>query len=152
MSAKYVGVSAVLERWHRGLRIGTRGPDVGLPDATKSLSARLERLSLSVGGLSQAAIEAAERLRDDQDVASAMSDCVPRLEKEEARRRVGSALAALGAGLADTAQAICCEDETLASLERRMGWSARSAKVVLKIALEQLASHYGLTSERVDTP
>lgn len=63
-----------------------------------------------------------------------------------ARDRVSSALTALGMGLADVAFRICCFHEGLEACERRMGWSARSGKVVLKIALQRLAEHYGLAS------
>ncbi|MEO1328068.1 MAG: DUF6456 domain-containing protein [Pseudomonadota bacterium] len=65
--------------------------------------------------------------------------------------RVRSALAALGPGLSDAAFRTCCFLEGVERLERRMGWSARSGKVVLKIALARLAAHYGLglVNERV---
>lgn len=61
-----------------------------------------------------------------------------------ARDRVMKALAELGPGLADVAFRTCCFLEGLETCERRMGWSARSAKVVLKLALQRLADHYGL--------
>jgi len=61
-----------------------------------------------------------------------------------ARDRVMKALAALGPGLADVALRTCCFLEGLESCERRMGWSSRSGKVVLQIALKRLVEHYGL--------
>lgn len=61
-----------------------------------------------------------------------------------ARDRVMKALTELGPGLADVALRTCCFLEGLETCERRMGWSARSAKVVLKLALQRLAEHYGL--------
>ncbi|MEM8790838.1 MAG: DUF6456 domain-containing protein [Pseudomonadota bacterium] len=61
-----------------------------------------------------------------------------------ARDRVSAALSALGMGLADIAFRVCCFHEGLEACERRMGWSARSGKVVLKIALQRLADHYGI--------
>jgi hypothetical protein len=60
-----------------------------------------------------------------------------------ARERVTAALEALGPGLDDAALRACCFLEGLEATERRMGWSARSGKVVLKIALQRLAQHYG---------
>lgn len=63
-----------------------------------------------------------------------------------ARDRLGAAMAALGPGLNDVALRSCCFLEGLEATERRMGWAARSGKVVLKIALGRLADHYGLTA------
>jgi hypothetical protein len=65
-----------------------------------------------------------------------------------ARDRVAQALASLGPGLSDVAFRVCCFLEGLEACERRMGWSARSGKVVLKIALQRLAEHYGLGAFR----
>lgn len=64
---------------------------------------------------------------------------------EAARSRVTGALSALGPGLSDVVLRCCCMLEGLEATERRLGWSARSGKVVLKIALGRLAQHYGLT-------
>jgi hypothetical protein len=61
-----------------------------------------------------------------------------------ARERVTRALAILGPGLADVALRTCCFLEGLEGCERRLGWSARSGKVVLKLALQRLVEHYGL--------
>jgi hypothetical protein len=65
-----------------------------------------------------------------------------------AGERVRAALEALGPGLADVALRCCCLLEGLESLERRMGWSARSGKVVLRIALQRLNQHYLRTQGR----
>ena len=61
-----------------------------------------------------------------------------------ARERVTRALAVLGPGLSDVALRTCCFLEGLEGCERRLGWSARSGKVVLKLALQRLVEHYGL--------
>ena len=59
-----------------------------------------------------------------------------------ARARVADALGALGPGLGDVALRVCCFLEGLESTEKRMGWSARSGKIVLRIALQRLNQHY----------
>lgn len=56
--------------------------------------------------------------------------------------RVARALLVLGPGLADVALGCCGLLEGLETLERRLGWSARSGKVVLRIALDRLRRHY----------
>ncbi|MEO1457428.1 MAG: DUF6456 domain-containing protein [Pseudomonadota bacterium] len=63
---------------------------------------------------------------------------------QAARSRVSAALTELGPGLADVAFRVCCFLEGLEACEKRMGWSARSGKVVLKLALQRLAQHYGI--------
>ena len=63
--------------------------------------------------------------------------------------RVMAALAALGPGLSDVALRTCCFLEGLEACERRMGWSARSGKVVLKLALQRLADHYGIARYKI---
>lgn len=56
--------------------------------------------------------------------------------------RVEKALFDLGPGLGDVALRACCLLEGMETLEKRMGWSARSAKIVLRIALQRLQRHY----------
>ncbi len=64
-----------------------------------------------------------------------------------ARERVSKALSALGPGLADIAFRVCCFLDGLEKAEKRLGWSARSGKVVLRIALQRLAQHYGFNDD-----
>jgi transposase-like protein len=59
-----------------------------------------------------------------------------------ARDRVARALVDLGPGLSDVALRCCCYLEGLENAEKRMGWSARSGKIVLRIALQRLRQHY----------
>lgn len=59
-----------------------------------------------------------------------------------ARERVAAALRDLGPGLGDIALRCCCFLEGLETAEKRMGWSARSGKIVLRIALQRLRQHY----------
>lgn len=61
---------------------------------------------------------------------------------EAARQRVMDALGDLGPGLSDAALRTCCFLEGLETVEAKMSWSARSGKIVLKIALQRLADHY----------
>ena len=121
--------------------------------------------------LEAAEVEAGERLRSDFEVAqmgpSVAQDWrkfltpgdrlsgspLPRGPAEgpaAARDRVAAALATLGPGLSDIAVRTCCFLEGLEASERRFGWSARSGKVVLKIALQRLAEHYGLVPPKED--
>ncbi|MFS4437564.1 DUF6456 domain-containing protein [Paracoccaceae bacterium GXU_MW_L88] len=62
----------------------------------------------------------------------------------DARRQFAEAMEALGPGLSDIALRCCCYLEGLEAAEKRLGWSARSGKVVLRIALQRLAQHYGI--------
>ena len=55
--------------------------------------------------------------------------------------RARSALADLGPGLSDVALRCCCRLEGLEVVEQTIGWSARSGKIVLRIALQRLARH-----------
>jgi lambda repressor-like predicted transcriptional regulator len=59
-----------------------------------------------------------------------------------ARSRVAAALRDLGPGLGDVALRCCCFLEGLEVAEKRMGWAARSGKIVLRIALMRLKRHY----------
>ncbi|MEO0866416.1 MAG: DUF6456 domain-containing protein, partial [Pseudomonadota bacterium] len=63
-----------------------------------------------------------------------------------ARNRVSAALADLGPGLSDVVLRCCCYLEGLEATERHLGWSARSGKIVLRIALMRLKQHYDETT------
>ena len=109
-----------------------------------------------------ALVDAAERLREDFELAqmgprvaqnwdrfltggdrgSFRSDGGPADGPRAARDRVAAALADLGPGLGDMVLRCGCYLEGLEATEKRMGWSARSGKVVLRIALQRLKRHY----------
>lgn len=61
-----------------------------------------------------------------------------------ARKRVHSALDAVGPELAGILVDVCCHDVGLEAAGQAAGWPQRAAKVVLDLALTRLARHYGL--------
>ena len=105
-------------------------------------------------------VAAGERLREDFELAQMASQATQNWDSfltgagdlsagdgsssESARYRVAKALADLGPGLGDVVLRCCCYLEGMESVERRMGWSARSGKIVLRIALMRLKSHYDM--------
>lgn len=62
----------------------------------------------------------------------------------EARRQADAALGALPRPLAAALKAFLLEETGLEALERASRWPSRSAKLVLKIALDLLADHYAM--------
>lgn len=64
------------------------------------------------------------------------------LARIAAKTRVMDALAAVGTSLEPVLMAVLVREESLAAIERRFGWGARSGRAVLELALDALARHY----------
>ena len=115
--------------------------------------------------LSPDLINAAERLREDFELAQMGPRVAQNWDRfltagdrggfrgdagtaegpRAARDRVAAALRDLGPGLGDVALRVCCFLDGIEAAEQRMGWAARSGKIVLRIALQRLARHYDET-------
>ncbi|WP_299030072.1 DUF6456 domain-containing protein [uncultured Sulfitobacter sp.] len=107
-------------------------------------------------------VHAGERLREDFELAQMEADVAGNWEgflatlrgearppqagsgftMRQAHARVIAALQDLGPGLSDVTLRCCCFLEGLETAEKKLGWSARSGKIVLRIALMQLRRHY----------
>ncbi|MEX0368063.1 MAG: DUF6456 domain-containing protein [Ruegeria sp.] len=118
--------------------------------------------------LDEALVRAGERLREDFELAQMGPHVTQNWDRfltgggrggfapnahvgegpSDARNRVACALADLGPGLSDVALRCCCYLEGLELAEKRMGWSARSGKIVLRIALQRLKRHYDEAADR----
>jgi hypothetical protein len=69
----------------------------------------------------------------------------PTTSQLAARQRFDAAVAAVGPGLTDVLWRVICMGEGLETAERALGWPSRAGKLVLRLALDRLATHYRLT-------
>jgi len=151
-------------------RVGLDDPLLGRVTVTRNEDeSPLARLRRSRGRdgeplLGAAEFEAGERLRRDfttgqmtPKVTSNWSGCSGRRGRGNAggmaemndavvaaRQRVDRALRIVGPDFAGLLLDVCCFLKGIEEIERERGWPARSAKLVLRLALATLARHYGL--------
>ena len=104
--------------------------------------------------------EAGERLRADYERAALAPSVTmrwservdggggdtldPTLTQIAAKARFDAALHGAGRGLGDVLWRMVCAGEGLPDIERTLGWPQRSGRIVLTLALDRLADHYGL--------
>ena len=118
-----------------------------------------------------AAFEAGERLRRDLTFAGILPSVTARWDGAigggagasrdpagatdtviAARQRVRAALTAVGGDFAGLLVDLCGFLKGVETIERERRWPQRSGKIVVRLALAQLARHYGLSSEASGRP
>jgi hypothetical protein len=115
--------------------------------AGEKLRADFTRGHLSPRVTSDWSAPAAGRTRTFGGGAGEMTDLVV-----ASRQRVRLAMEACGPEFSGLLMDVCCFLRGLEEVERERGWPLRSAKIVLQLALDRLARHYGLREEaRGDT-
>lgn len=62
-----------------------------------------------------------------------------------AKQRFDGAMREAGNGLQDVLWRVVCSGEALSDAEKRLGWPARSGKLVLKLALDRVAGFYRIS-------
>lgn len=75
---------------------------------------------------------------------SGPADLDPTTAQISARQRFDAAVTAAGPGLTDVLWRVICLGEGLETAERALGWPSRAGKLVLKLALDRLVTHYRL--------
>ncbi len=122
-----------------------RGQD-GKPFLSADLVAAGDRLQedFAIAGFGEAELLGWERPEALQPFYAATQSISDRL-KRDARTRTLDAVRDLGPGLSEVALRCCCLREGLEATEKSLGWSARSGKVVLRIALHRLNLFYART-------
>jgi hypothetical protein len=163
----------LVRRSERRQRRGLPGPAVNEAESPLGwLRCRRDKRGQPL--ISQAQYDAGERLRVDFTVAQLSprvtlswdDGCVASgshgrsgrrpdsLEVNEkalaAKQRFMRALDAVGPELSGILVDVCCLTRGLEAAERSLGWPQRSGKLVLQIALTQLARHYGLLRTETD--
>jgi hypothetical protein len=111
------------------------------------------------GHLDDRLFTAGERLRDDYERAQLSASITMRWDPVRvkstgdqglttterqiaAKARFDGALREAGSGLQDILWRVVCAGKGLPDAEKRLGWPARSGKLVLKLALERVADFY----------
>ncbi|WP_439522640.1 DUF6456 domain-containing protein [Marivita sp.] len=122
-----------------------RGPD-GQPFLSPDFVAAGDRLheDFAIAGFKSSDLlgwDRPEALQRHYTAARAIRDT----RRSEAFTRTLDAIRDLGPGLSEVVLRCCCLREGLEVTEKRLGWSARSGKVVLRIALQRLTLFYART-------
>jgi hypothetical protein len=147
-----------------GARTGMRARPVAARSVTVNLAEAPLGWLKARGLVSDRQFEAGERLRTDWETAqmapsvtmrwdqapsssgrrAAPAGIDPTLAQISAKRRMEAAMAAAGPGMQDVLWRVACAGEGLEGAERALGWPKRAGKLVLLMALDRVADHYGI--------
>ncbi len=124
--------------------------DFELAQVARHLSVKRQEPYAPIDLLSDPPAVARDLVADAEQEAGDTLTVMPRSRRNrrpgdaavEAEERANKAFEALGAGLSDIVFRCCCQMEGLEAAEQQLGWSARSGKIVLRIALQQLQLFY----------
>lgn len=132
-------------------RLGGKGADGGsffLPHHVAAAE-RIEALSRRAQMLPRLTMSYEGRLAgrgEGRGGASDLSDSAA-----DARRKLNALASAMPGDCWNVVLDICCFGKGVQEIEQERGWPRRSAKLVLRIGLDHLASQFGLAPHRAGT-
>lgn len=123
--------------------LGNRLDSHGEPFLTPAQLEAGERFAADYARANYGRSQTQDYMRTGGDIARTNTEESAAVAAIDSRDRITEAIAYVGPGLSRAVISICGQDMGLEQMEKNEGWTRRSGRTVLKLALQRLVEFYG---------